>query len=221
MRAIIFDFDGVIADSEPLHEIAVREAVRTMGMDVTHEEFVAEYVGHGDLNCFGGIGRAHGRELSNGEFERLKELKLEALIRLVGERPPRAQPGAVELIRSAAERVPVAVCSGSRKPEVEPILESLGVLECMTAVVTADDVAMTKPDPASYVLAAERLGVEASECVAIEDTPTGIRSAVGAGCFTVAVCHTFEAGELGEADLVVAGTRLLTVEGLLGMSERC
>ena len=217
MRAIIFDFDGVIADSEPLHEMAVAEAVRTMGMDITQEAFATKYVGHGDVNCFGGIARAHGRELSEGEIERLKELKLAALIRLVGERPPAAQPGVIELIRSAAGRVPVAVCSGSRMAEVEPILELLGVLGCMKVVVTADDVVVTKPDPAPYVLAAERLGVEACQCVAIEDTPTGIRSAVGAGCYVVAVCHTFGEGALGEADLVVPGTVSLTVEGLLGI----
>src|SRR5690606_36880434 len=114
--------------------------------------------------------------------------------------------GTLALIRAAAERCPVTVCSGSGRLSVEPVLRKLDLLNFLGAIVTADDVTRTKPDPAPYLLAASRLAVAPERCVAIEDTPTGVRSARAAACEVIGVAHTVPASSLAEAHRVVPGT---------------
>jgi HAD superfamily hydrolase (TIGR01509 family) len=203
IRAVIFDFDGVLVDSEPLHEWAIRESVRPMGWAFTRERFFAEIVGRGDENAYRRIAEWNGSAVAD---ERIGELLREKW-RLMGEGIAAGkysvQPGAPEQVRAAKGRGPIAVCSGSVGSTVRPMLERIGLLGLLDAVVCGDDVARMKPAPDGYLLAAKKLGVEPGACLAIEDTPTGVKAAKNAGMRVVAVCHTVGREMLAEADVVV------------------
>lgn len=196
MRAIIFDFDGVIVNSEPLHEAALRVAVGELGMSLRHERYMEEYIGYDDRDCFRVIARDHGRTLSAAKLELLADAKRRAIEGVIRDGHARAWPGAVELIHAAHNHGPIAVCSGARLHEIKPVLEQLKVRERFSVIVTADDVERSKPDPACYVLTAKRLGIDPRECVAIEDTPTGANAARSAGMKVATVCQTVSAAAL-------------------------
>lgn len=215
MRAIIFDFDGVIVDSEPAHEAGLRAAFAEIGIELSHEEFVAKCLGKGDRPCMAAVAADRGRTLTPRELDAMMEHKGRVFLGLVESGQVRSYEGTLALIRAAAERCPVAVCSGSGRLSVEPVLRKLDLLNFLGAIVTADDVTRTKPDPAPYLLAASRLAVAPERCVAIEDTPTGVRSARAAGCEVIGVAHTVPASALAEAHRVVPGTADLSIEELL------
>lgn len=203
MPAIVFDFDGVIADSEPLHEDALRFAARTAGMDFTHERYLAAYVGLDDRDCFAAIAADHGRVLEAEALRALHRAKAERFAALLRTAPVRTFPGVAELARAAAAEGGAAICSGALLSEIAPMLNALGLRGVFGIIVTAESVARAKPDPEGYHLAVARLGRDARDCVAIEDTPKGIAAARAAGLRVLAVTHTLARGELGEADAVV------------------
>ena len=215
MRGIIFDFDGVVVDSEPLHQRAVLATVEPMGLGFPPEAFMERFAGLGDRACFSAIAAYHGCVLDNTELHLLRDRKIEAFCALVEADCPEPIPGVVDLIRDAAAAGPVGVCSGSRHAEVVPILRAIGVLDLLGTVVTADDVAVTKPDPEPYLLSAQRLGVEPARCAAVEDTPTGIASALSAGLRVAAVASTLPADRLTDATRVFPSINEINIADLL------
>ena len=219
MRGVVFDFDGVIVDSEPLHEAALRDAARALGMDFTHERYVGEYIGYDDRDVLLAVSRDSGRKVTEAEAGRFHEVKREAFLRVIAEGRVAPFGGSVELIRACAARGPIAVCSGARRHEIAPILEHLGVMGLMAAVVSADAVPRSKPDPAPYLLTAKLLGLPPRELAAIEDTPTGIASAIEAGYRVAGVAHSVDGGLLTRATRVFGSTAELSPEALHAMWE--
>ncbi len=211
--AIVFDFDGVISDSEPVHERALRAAAEAVGMRFASADFSARFVGLGDVSAFKMIAEDHGRALDDDELAALCAHKLRAFVTEERKTPPRPVAGSIELIHASAARVPVGVCTGSRRAEVGPMLERFGVRGLLRAFVTADDVEHPKPDPAGYRLAAEKLG--GGRVVAIEDSPTGIAAAKGAGLRVLAVCQSYPADRLKDADRIVERITDLDVDMIL------
>ncbi len=214
MKAVVFDFDGVIADSEPVHEEAIRVALGRLGMGLTHEEFLRHCLGVGDRLCLRNVAAAQGRAVTDAMLDGLMEVKHAEFLRLVGGGRVKGYPATAELMRRAGAAGPVGLCSGSLRRSVEPVLRRLGLLECLGAVVTADDVPKPKPDPAGYLLAAERLGAAPADCVAIEDTPTGIAAALAAGLRVAAVCHSLPAERLAGAHRIFESTARIRLEDL-------
>lgn len=214
MRAIVFDFDGVLVDSEGMHERALREVVRAEGMDFTHEQYMSTYVGFDDRDAYRAICADNGRVLDDAMFMRLKVGKARAVERALEKREVPAIEGAPALARAAAKATRTAICSGALRGEIVPMLGVIGLEGVFGIIVSADDVPKAKPDPAGYRLTAQKLGAEPGACVAIEDTPTGIRAALAAGYRVVGVAHTFPASHLREAHLVAEHIRELTIERL-------
>lgn len=217
IRAIVFDFDGVLVDSEPMHEAALRAAVRKLGLDFTHDDYMARYVGFDDRDAFAAIATDHERRLTDQERTSLMQWKAEAIDAALARGEPRLWPGSAELVTSVSRLAPTAICSGALRTEIEPILRAAGLSDRFQTIVTADDVAKAKPDPTGYLLAAELLNLPPAQCIAIEDTPTGIDAAKAAGYTVIAVEHTFPAEQLGSADVIVESTALLSAEQLLAM----
>jgi len=217
MPGVVFDFDGVVCDSEPLHERALRAAAESDGMGFTTETFREHFIGMGEVGCFRALAELHGRVLSGPEIAELSRRKVEAFGAVIDAEPPVPNRGACELIRAAAEAGAVALCSGSRRGEVVPILERLGVLGLFGAVVTADDVDEPKPDPAGYRLACARIGIAPGEAVALEDSPPGLIAARAAGLATAAVCHSYPRDRL-DADHIVERIDQLSIEVLLALA---
>lgn len=203
MDAIIFDFDGVLVDSEPLHEWAIREAVSAQGWSFTHEQFVQGIVGRGDERAFRTIAGWNHSPLDHVLAGTLLDRKRALMAEGIAAGRYSVQPDAREIVAMAASRLPLAVCSGSRATVVCGMLEATGLAPHFRHVVTADDVLRAKPAPDGYLLAASRLGVEPARCVAIEDTPTGIEAAQGAGMRVIGLCHTCPAEALAKADDVL------------------
>jgi beta-phosphoglucomutase len=199
MPAIVFDFDGIIVDSEPAHARSIEVALASLGLGFPSKNDYTRYIGRGDREVMAEVAADQGRAVTPEDMERLVRAKSGAFLDLAHSGFIKPYPGSVELLRAAADAGPIAVCSGSERAVVEPVLESLGVLALLRTVVTANDVPKPKPDPAGYLLAARRLAVRPAEAVAIEDSPTGIRAARAAGYCVHAVCHSFPRERLTEA----------------------
>lgn len=203
MRAVIFDMDGVLVDSEPMHEAAIRAACTEAGGPGAPQPLPdwQLYVGLGDREAFAKVyadaDRAH--EFTPPLRDALLESKKRQTTRMIAEGVWVAQPGAPELVRAASMDHLTAVCSGSRAFEVLAMLDAMRILRMLREVVTADICARTKPDPLPYILAAEKLGVSPDQCVVIEDTAIGVRAATGAGMVCVGVEHTSPAHALTHA----------------------
>lgn len=213
LPVVVFDFDGVLVDSEPMHEAALRRACEAVGMGFTTEAYYARYVGLDDRDCFAALLKDHGRPAEAGVLGELSRRKREGIEAAMAHGEPRAVPGAVELVRSLVGRAALGVCSGSLPHEIHPVLEGLGIAGCFGAVVTAADVARAKPDPAGYRLTLERLGARVG--TAIEDTPRGVEAAKGAGMWVVAVGTTRPREELARADRFAERLGEVSVEWLL------
>jgi beta-phosphoglucomutase len=188
--AIVFDFDGVLVDSEPAHGRGLEVAAASLGMSV-REANPRWYVGLGDRECFQRIAAGNGRELSSDEMARLIRLKAEEFSRASQQGFVVPYPGAVELVRDVAGQRPTGLCSGSHARDIVPLLDRLGIRACFRTLVTADDVSRNKPDPEGYRLAAARLGMTPEACTTIEDSPAGIAAARGAGYRVIGVLHSF------------------------------
>ncbi|HQT96974.1 MAG TPA: HAD family phosphatase [Thermodesulfobacteriota bacterium] len=209
-EAVLFDFDGILVDTEPMHHRAFNEVLDPLGMAFPWKEYVETYMGFDDRDAFREAFRAKGIDLDDTNLAKLVAAKSEAFLR--GLRAGvTAYPGAVPLIETlSAAGTPLALCSGALRADIDPILARLGVARRFDAIVSADDVRRSKPDPESYALAFRRLAETYSssltvpgKSVAVEDTPAGIRSAKGAGLRVLAVTNSYGAVELAEADWIV------------------
>lgn len=214
---IIFDLDGTLANSEPLHERALRLVAQSLGMSLSSEQFLELCVGVGDLPSLANIARANHRSLTHQQLIELSAAKHQAFADLLETEGVPECPGAVDLVLDAARQVPVAVCSGSRRQTVLAVLDAMKLAAVPRAIVTLDDVTQGKPHPEPYLRTAELLGLAPDACVALEDTPSGARSALAAGMGVVAVEHSVAASEFPEVHRVVTDIAQLSVADLLSV----
>jgi HAD superfamily hydrolase (TIGR01509 family) len=203
-RAIVFDFDGVIADDEPLHLAAFQRALAADGITITREQYYARYLGFDDRAAILQAFRDAGREPSPARLHDVMAAKAERFLELVRAGAP-IFPGVPAFVRDAAGRVPLAIASGALRHEIELILGQAGLADCFAAIVSAEDVREGKPSPEGFLLALARLPARprAEQCLAIEDSQPGVEAARRAGMRCVAVTSSYPAEALGAADRVV------------------
>lgn len=205
--ALIFDFDGVIVDTEPIHYQVFQKILEPIGLGYSWQEYTNIYMGFDDRDAFREAFRAANRPLTPDTLQALinqKAAMFEQVVAL-GVTP---YPGVLELITElATQDIPLAISSGALRSDIMPILAQLGLTDSFTHIVTADDVPQSKPHPASYLHAKQKLLNsfpkklnESSRIYAIEDTPAGIQSAKGAGLTVIAVTNSYPAEKLGQAD---------------------
>ena len=207
LRAIVFDFDGVLANSEPLHLQAYQDILAGEGIALAEDDYYTRYLGYDDVGAFAAIGRDRGRAWTRADIDRLvlrKATCLEALERDVS----LLFPGAASAVRRASIAVPLAIASGARGEEIRRVLERENLASCFTAIVAAEDTPISKPAPEPYVRAVQRLShaigeLAAADCVALEDSRWGLQSARAAGLRTVGVAQTYDRSALVEADLII------------------
>ena len=201
LNAVIFDFDGIIVDSEPLHFNAFNEVLEPLEKSFTWEEYSKTYIGFDDRDAFRTAFKKEG--LCAKELNRLIREKASAFQTQVHNGKATPLPGAVDLIKSLPPNLPIALCSGALKEDIDPILKQLGIEGYFDVIVTADDTARSKPDPAPYRLALEKLGISTPAfVVAIEDTPAGILSAKKNGLKVLAVTNSYDRDYLLDADSI-------------------
>jgi len=202
--AMIFDVDGVVADTEALNARAsVMMFEQMYDVTVRAEDFRA-FVGTGDERYVEGVAEKYGIRIDTiAAVERRKD----NFFRLLRESPLPAMDGVLELVQAARERpeVRVAIATSGNKDKQFPVIEGAGLrLEWFDAVITGDDVTRKKPDPQIYLVTAERLGISPARCVVFEDAPAGVEAAKAAGMRCVAVTSSVDADQLRAADRVVA-----------------
>ena len=214
LQAIVFDFDGVIADSEPLHLRACQTVLRQDHIELDEDDYYARYVGYDDAGLFDALAKDRGIEVDPARIQRWIESKSKIVERLLASGSI-LFPGAADCVKRFAQRVPLAIASGALEPEITLVLERAGLREYFTVIASASDGVRGKPAPDLYLLAIAKLRaktpIEAAACVAIEDSRWGLESARLAGLRCVAVTHTYEADQLDNADLVVQRLGDLTI----------
>lgn len=208
ISAVIFDFDGIIVDSERLHWTAFNRVMEPLGKMISWPDYVQTYIGFDDRDTF----RTAFPNIGKSELSALIEKKAAAFQELLESDGAAALPGSVELIKHLSGNIPLAICSGALRSDILPILGSLGVAGAFDEIVTADDTHISKPDPAPYQLAMKKLGVTGG--LAIEDTPAGIASAKGAGLNVLSVTNSYPAEALTRADAIVGSLEGLTLSKL-------
>ena len=216
LQAIVFDFDGVIADSEPLHLRAYQQALDDHGIELTREEYFTRYLGYDDVGMLQALATDRGIPMDERRIAALVALKgrkLQAFLQADSV----LFPGALDFIRQAAAAVPIAIASGALRHEIDEIIEAAGVSGLFSAIVASGDTPQSKPSPAPYRLAFDKLrdaagrDLQPDRCVAIEDSRWGLESARGAGLRCVGVTNSYPAHELPGAELVVDGLKALTL----------
>ena len=220
LRAIVFDFDGVIADSEPLHFRAFRDVLARSGVHLSEKDYYARYLGFDDVGVFRTVGAELGTSWTMRDVATMvadKAMRLEEIERDVSV----LFPGAADAIRRAAAAVPIAIASGALGPEIRRILNHADLTKYFSAIVSAEDTPASKPAPDPYVRAVALLReqmpgaeLQPNECVAVEDSRWGLESAREAGLRTVAVTNSYDASELTEADLIIGSLTELDIDHL-------
>ena len=222
LQAIVFDFDGVIADSEPLHLKAYQQALAEEGLLLDRDEYFSRYLGYDDVGMFHAMARDRGLAWTDRHITALvarKGVKLQAML----EGDEVLFPGAAAFVRAAAAEVPIAIASGALRHEIVQIVNAAGLGSLFAAIVASGDTPESKPSPAPYLLAfehlqqASRAPLDRRRCVAIEDSVWGLESARGAGLRCVGVTTSYPAAELTGAELVADGLNALTIPMLDGL----
>lgn len=223
-NCIIFDFDGVIVDSEPLHYRAFVRVAKSLGYEMSWDDYLAEFVGYDDRDAFRVIlGHAPGQPAPAQDEARIAGLVQEKAIAFELEVNAGIEtiPGSIELIKQLAGQIPIAIASGATQMDIRIILAKLGLENRFDVTVTADDVQRSKPDPESYAKAVELLAQKYPDrritpryAIAIEDTATGIASARAAGLQVLGLTTTGTADLLHQATRVVPNLTGITLDRL-------
>jgi beta-phosphoglucomutase len=224
LRAIVFDFDGVIADTEPLHFRGLRDVLVEHEIVLTEHDYYARYLGYDDVGALRAIGADYGRTWSIGDVAGLavkKAARVEALEREAAV----LFPGAEAAIRRVADAYPLAIASGALGVEIRRVLDRAGLTGYFAAIVAAEDTPASKPAADPYRRAVARLAetiggpLRPADCVAIEDSRWGLESARAAGLRTVAIASSYDASEFGHADLVLPSIDAIDLEDLREIFE--
>ncbi|MCI0528423.1 MAG: HAD-IA family hydrolase, partial [Nitrospira sp.] len=218
LKTIIFDFNGVIADDEPLHLELFQKVLGEEGLPLSEQDYYSKnYLGMDDRGCFGAVFKAQGRMATETDLQRLIARKAEYYKQAI-QNQMILFPGAVNFVKQAGDRYPLAIASGALRHEIVMILDHTEIKQYFETIVSAEDVRQGKPSPEGFIKALERLNADPSrsskpilpgECLVIEDSPFGIAAARSAGMKCLAITNSYPAERLSEAHQIVK-----TLEGL-------
>lgn len=210
IRAIIFDFNGVIADDETPHILSFQQALSEEGLSLTKDEYYADYLGMDERVCTRLLLIARDGICSDDALERITRRKTELFRAHTARQGPGLFPGVSDFVKAAKSRYRLAIASGGRREQIEAALAHTPIAGDFEPIIAAEDCPIGKPDPAIYRITLERLNVAQgaadpiapAECLVIEDSLAGIRSAKAAGMRVLAVATTYPIDKLSEADFV-------------------
>ena len=217
--AVIFDFDGVLADTERLHLAAFRDVFDTRGWALDDEAYFNRYMGYDDAGVVRAYAADRGVSLDDDELASMVRRKSVAFRQHLGSGRV-LYPGAADCLTRLSGRYVLGVASGAFRAEIIDILSAGGVLAHFRTIVGADDASAMKPAPEPYLKAASQLGIDPRRCVAVEDSWWGLQSAAAAGMRTVAITNTSSAATLTMAHRMIAHLDELTVEAVDALARR-
>jgi beta-phosphoglucomutase len=220
LKAVIFDFDGVIADTENFHFEAFNEVLAVYSIDLTEEDYFEKYLGYSDLDCFNAFNSDCKMEWDDAEIEDLVQQKADVFESFVrsGKGVIKGVEEFVEMLRKNG--ILMGICSGATLRDIKAVMGSNELMKDFKVVITADDVICGKPDPEGYILARKRLeaaagqAISPNECIAIEDSEWGLEAARAAGMHTIGVTNSYPVAALGLADKVVDDLGTMNMEML-------
>ncbi len=211
LKLVIFDFDGVIADSEPAHFEMFKEIFEEEGFFITWEEYKDKYLGYTDQECFTHLLKDYGRNPDPKEIDELIQRKSVKFDQYIKDNCV-ILPGVRELLQNLKDNnIICSICSGALRGEVDFILKQSHLAEYFTTIVTAEDISNGKPHPEGYRLALEKTNtainaenpVQTDECIVIEDSLWGIQAAQRAQMKCLGVETTYPAAMIKQADKVI------------------
>ena len=215
-RAVLFDFDGVIVNSEPLHFYAFHEVLKAERVEITEDEYYRELIGFDDRGGFRHVFEKRGLPLEPKTLLALMARKSGVMMELIHERRFHALPGVEEFVRGLWRTTPLAICSGALREEIEAMLEGVALRDCFSVIVAAEDVTVGKPDPQGYLLTLQLLSekiarsaahpaagqalLKPADALVVEDAPKVISSVKAAGFPTLGVATSYPLMKLADAD---------------------
>ncbi|MCH8120987.1 MAG: HAD family phosphatase [Planctomycetes bacterium] len=220
LKAAIFDFDGVISDSEILHFRAFNQMLAQYGIEITIKDYYKTYLGFNDADCY--------KLLIHQGLLKIDEQQIDDLVKQkkqIFEKLAKTEGKIIEgvrdfLIMLEDNDMPMAICSGSLLTEVEMVLEEARLRHLFEVIVSADHVKKGKPDPEGFLLTLQRLNesleeaITANQCIVIEDSHWGLEAAKAAGMHTIAVTNSYDAEQLNMAEKIVARLSELSIDDL-------
>jgi len=217
LSAVIFDFNGIIVDDEPIHFKLFQKIFREEGITLTEKVYYERYLGFDDRGAFTAGFRENKQPLDDAKLQQLIDRKADYYQDMIRNHVS-IFPGVRSLVSALAEKLPLAVASGALRNEIETILETAGLLHDFKVIVSAEDVKRGKPEPEIFLKALAELNagegahsIEAANCVVIEDSKEGVRGARHAGMKCLAVTNSYPAELLREANLVVKSLEEVTL----------
>jgi beta-phosphoglucomutase len=220
LRAIIFDFDGVITDSEVLHLRAFNQSLVPYGIEISTKDYYTNYLGYNDFDCYKALidnGMLKIDEQKISDIIKVKSKIFEELTKTEG----RTIEGVHEFLQMLEEnKIPMAICSGALLVEIEVMLQESGLRHFFAEIVSAEQVKKGKPHPEGFLLGLKKLNetchppIAADECIVIEDSYWGLQAGKAAGMHTVAVTNSYDAGQLSMAEKIVSHLNELTIDDL-------
>jgi beta-phosphoglucomutase len=228
LRAIIFDFNGVIVDDEPLHLELFRSILLEEGLSVSDEDYREKYFGCDDRSCLIAVFEAAGRKTEADDHHLIDRLVERKAILYEQEISNRYLlfPEVVDMVRRLSSQYPLAIVSGALRNEIEMVLKMGEIREHFRVIIAAEDTRACKPDPEGYLkaLAAlnsnipERQSIKPDQCLVIEDSVAGVTAAKRAGMRCLAVTNSYREDDLQSADWIVSS--LLDCNSQLSPGER-
>lgn len=226
LAAVVFDFDGVLAETEPLHYAAFQDVLAPLGLGLSWAQYAETYLSFNDRDVFQKRFHLARRALSEEDAGDLIEAKGRAFRKRLESDGDVLRPGVVELVRCLSGRVPLGICSCALPGDIEPILRRARLMSAFDVIVTAREAPASKPDPSGYRLTLERLAhlfpsrsISGGRSVAVEDSPGGIAAARAAGLRVLAVEGSYPADALQEADRIVSTLENISFSDFLDLID--
>jgi beta-phosphoglucomutase len=220
LQAVIFDFDGVIADSEMVHFTAFNRALKPYHVQISKEQYFKEYLGLTDRDLLKTLVEEGTPKIDESQIEKIAQKKTEIFEESIRTNADIID-GVVDFLRLLKQNdIAMAICSGALLAEIELILDKANLRRFFQVIVSAEQATKGKPAPDGFLLTLEKLNekcsepIKASECVVVEDSHWGLEAADAAGMHTVAVTNSYSADELGLAEIVVDSLSELTIKKL-------
>lgn len=213
-EAVIFDFDGVIINSEPIHYQACIKVLKNISITLSYTDYCRKYLGLSDKEMFPKILTDYGYDFFQEEAEQLLQDKIDAYIEILDNSTHLPLIDGINeyIMHLVQEKKKLAICTGSTRKEVLAVLSKMRkemLTQYFQIIITAEDVNEGKPSPEGYLLTAKSLGVAPHDCSVIEDSPLGIKAAKAAGMTVIALETTYNRSQLHEADKIVASLTVL------------
>ncbi|MBI5393165.1 HAD family phosphatase [Candidatus Woesearchaeota archaeon] len=199
IKAVIFDMDGVIINSEPLHDESTNILLKKYNITIPQAE-KTQFFGLNDKDMFKIIIAKHKLKKTPEELTKEREL---IYFDIIDKKGLELFPGILETIKKFSKRYKLAIATSAEKTKVDFTLKKFNLQQYFPVLITAEDIIKGKPDPEPYCKTIKKLNIKAREAIVIEDSVNGMKSALDAGCFCIAVTNTFSAKELKGADLIV------------------